>query len=262
MRNTNSSSGVSSTRAIGAAIFVLLAIGLPLLWPSAASAEFVGDIVTIDVFNSNGQASLIWNPHLPHHALDRIQDALGWREFRGSGGGLLGSIDSLEIDFDGDPLIDMIFSATAGSAETTFTISSALLAFDALTDPIGEASATFELNDVVGSDPGALLAPVDPATGLFEALYNDGTLFSELVGKIEFNAPGATVSSSSAHGPVVISGDVNNIQGKVSFTLSANDSVSGHVRFEVVPIPEPTSLAMLALGAIGLLTCARRRWWP
>lgn len=259
MKDTNSLSGVASTRAVGAAILVSLVIALALISPSTASAEFIGDLVTIDVLNPHGQDTFTWNPHIPAHAFERIQDALkNKEEFRGDNDELLGTIDSLIIDFDGDPLIDIIFAATAGDEDTTFTITSALVSFDTLTDPIGEASADITLTDVAGSDPGAFLEPVDPATGVFIAEYNDGTLFSELIGTIEFDTAGGTGSEDSSHGPVVIPGNVDSIRGQLSFKLSAGDSVSGHVRFEVTPIPEPSTWAMLAVGAIGLVVCGRR----
>ena len=50
--------------------------------------------------------------------------------------------------------------------------------------------------------------------------------------------------------------EVDSIQGKVAFTLSAGDSVAGTAWFEITAIPEPATLTLLALGCV---VAARRR---
>ncbi len=268
MRNSNSRSRIVSTRAVIAVIFVLFTMGLPLVGASTASAEFIGALVEVVVESEHGRhsTSFEFNPNIPEHARERILWAWGRREIHTQGGGpggrkLIGTIESMTIDFDGDPVVDIAFSAMAGSADTTFTITSALVSFDSLTNPIAEASASLELTDTGGSD-GASLELVGGAASVYRAEYNGGDLFSGMVGAFDFDGAGADSTDASSLGPVTLSGTVTSIQGKLKFKLSAEDFVSGETRFEVTPtvtpIPEPSSWAMLATAAIGLFACGWR----
>jgi len=265
MKDSDSRSRTVSTRAVVAVIFVLFAMGLPLVGASTASAEFIGDLITIEVDSIHGHGSVLFNSHIPPHALERVQAAMARRVVHDDDSGeVLGTIDWLNIDFDGDPLVDISFSAMAGAADTTFTITSALIQFPELTDPGAMTSASFALSDT-GGLPGAFLGA---ATGAYRAEYNDGYLFRESIGDFSFDTAGATVISADDFGPVTLSGAVTSIRGKLAFTVSAGDSVSGSTRFEVTPtnggaVPEPSTWAMMVMAAIGLLACGprlRRLW--
>jgi hypothetical protein len=59
----------------------------------------------------------------------------------------LGTLDGLGVTIYNDPEVNLNFSVQAGSSATTFHIASALLTFDTITSPEGQASAAFTLTD-------------------------------------------------------------------------------------------------------------------
>lgn len=258
MSTRNSSIGIVSARPIATVILVSLAAGMLLVCPSTASADFVGELVVIEIDSIHGHGTVMFNPHIPPHARERVMQAMQRRSVKAQGnpGVEIAVIESLTISLDGDPLVSLTFKATAGGADTTFSITTAKVTFPALTNPVGEATATFLLTDNASSPGAASIQPVSPNTSLYRAEYNDGVLFQELVGGFGFIAPDATVSNSSSYGPEVIPANVTNIQGKLAFILSAEDTVEGTARFEVVP--EPATLTLLVLGGLAALRRRRR----
>ncbi|NIR30067.1 MAG: PEP-CTERM sorting domain-containing protein [Gammaproteobacteria bacterium] len=52
-------------------------------------------------------------------------------------------------------------------------------------------------------------------------------------------------------------GPINEIGTRLTFALSPGDNVAFDTRFEVVPVPAPTSLGLFALGALVLLAVRR-----
>jgi hypothetical protein len=155
----------------------------------------------------------------------------------------------------GDPQIAMGFALTAGGADTTVTITSAILSFGPFVNPDGAASAGLTLTET-GGDPIANLVGLAGDVGsAYAAYYNvpPGTVFAEFV-------PGLTTDTTISDdgdtgGWVLIADTVANMQAQYSFTLSAEDQASGTSNFLI--IPEPAGLALLAFGGISAL--ARRR---
>lgn len=247
-------------RRITAAVFATTA-AVGLLTSSAAKAEFIGELVTVQLSNSQGSAVAALNlPPLPDPASDtadwKLSNAL---EVRNQAGILLGTLKSLEVHLEGDPAVELIFAVTAGNVDTTFTITSASVSFSTLNDPLALASAGVTLTD--GSllpGNGASLDLIPPDTGLYKAEYNGDAVFAALVGSQSLGGAG-TVSASSSSGVQTISGPVSSIQASYQFKLSAKDSASGSSRFEVL-VPEPSSFLLLlaAAGAFGLLVIASR----
>ena len=154
----------------------------------------------------------------------------------------------------GDPQIAMGFAVTAGAADTTVTITSAVLSFDPLVNPDGAASAGVTLTES-GGDPTANLVGLAGDLGsAYAAYYNvpPGTVFAEFVTGLTTET---TISDGgNTGGWVSIADTVVDMQAQFSFTVSAGDQASGTSNFLI--IPEPTSLTLLALG--GLIGLARR----
>ncbi|MGE3107012.1 MAG: hypothetical protein AB7G11_04250 [Phycisphaerales bacterium] len=160
-----------------------------------------------------------------------------------------------------DPEVALNFSIMAGSLETAFTISSALVSFASINGAVGQASAGITATDLDGD--GVTLSPTNPA-GMYIAQYNGiaptGTTFRGF-----FSAPvsaptpfGSTSFSSDYPGGggfAPIPGDVSDISSRFTFTLSANDIASGTSIFTVVPAPASASLIAFA----GVLARRRRR---
>jgi hypothetical protein len=159
---------------------------------------------------------------------------------------LLATIDNWSISLIEDPVVNLNFSVTAGSSDTTFTVSSAVVSFGTLVNPKAYASAGIM---VTSDDSGATL------TGLlsgkcYQAIYNGSTVFANLVDGITVlpSDMASSIGRSPSSGWTTINDNVSSMQSQFRFTLSAEQQASGMSRFEVVP--EPIGLAFLALGAL------------
>ena len=235
---------------------VLVAIAILFVVGHPVQAEFIGSVLTVEATSSAGTASHSWD--LPSEPSDRLVWSLdGTYDFLGAQGGLIGSINQAVVTLEGDPAVGLSFAVSAGNADTTFTITTASVSFPGLTSATGFASAGVTLTDrdsIPGN--GASLALTKTNTGLYQATYNSGTTFSELLGTLSIANKG-TISANANSGFQAIGGTVTDIQASYSFTLSKNDSASGTSQFEVVP--EPSVFAMMVFGLISLVLARRRR---
>ncbi|MGE3182911.1 MAG: hypothetical protein AB7N71_14865 [Phycisphaerae bacterium] len=148
-----------------------------------------------------------------------------------------------------DPQIGIGFAVQAGSSDTVFTITSALLSFPALMNQTGEASAALTLTDVGGN--GALLTGNGPSGNSYAAQYNGvvpgGTTFASGISML--SSGGSTAGAINVL-PTLIAGSVTDMSAQFSFTLSANDLASGTSNYSITP--EPATLSLLALGFLAL----------
>jgi uncharacterized protein (TIGR03382 family) len=159
-----------------------------------------------------------------------------------------------------DPVVQLNFSVSAGSMNTTFTISSPLLSFAAIDPAVGRASAGVSITDTNGD--GATISPV-MQPGLYTSQYNGavpaGTLFADLLtnplvaGAFDSNSASAESPGGGAFSPIGTA--VSDMSARFHFSLTANDQASGTSTYEIIPAPGAVSL--LALG--GLFAGRRRR---
>jgi hypothetical protein len=160
-------------------------------------------------------------------------------------------IDSLTLTYVADPKVTLAFSVRAGGAPANITISSSVLNFATIANPVAYASAAVTVTDE--STDGATL------TGLLGANAYQGSFDGSPWASLLAN-PVVAGSAASAFDQGLIPAwqsvgtPVSSMQAKFKFTLSANDSASGTSVFEVVP--EPATLTLLALGFVALI---RRR---
>jgi hypothetical protein len=248
----------NAIRRNGSLWVILMAAAILLAVSHSAQAEFIGSVVTVEASSSLGSASHSWD--LPSEPTDRLVWSLdGKYDLLGAQGELIGSLNQAVVTLEGDPAVGLSFAVSAGNAATTFTITTASVSFPPLTGVTGFASAGVTLTDgnpLPGN--GASLALTKSNTGLYQATYNSGTMFSELLGAVSIPGKGS-ISANTDSGLLAIGGTVTDIQASYAFTLSANDAASGSSQFEVVGVPEPSVFAMILYGLISLVLGCRRR---
>ena len=249
---TRSTQGVSlatsRTRVIQGWGVAAVVLAVCLAHATVVRADFIGPIVTVEATTTHGLAEWVSKTvEFPDVVNDIVKYRLGENiSLEVPGHGVVAEIESLDLTLNGDPAIDLAFAVSSGNFPTTFTITSALLNFPAISNPIALASAGVTVTD---GDPlpgdGASVSLVAPRNGLYKAEYNGGTTFAELLASKSLLSSG-TMSASASTGVQIIPASVDSIQTSFSFDLTADDSASGTSRFEVV-IPEPVSAGMLVI---------------
>jgi hypothetical protein len=176
---------------------------------------------------------------------------------RNAGGTALATLDSLTLTMIEDPSVSVAFAVTAFSSDTTFSLTTATLAFPAILNPNAVASASATLTDNNGN--GATLTGLQTGARQFRATYNGSTDWAFLVNSLAAPAFGSVAGTGErpiGGGFEVIPGSVGSISAQYNFTLSANDSASGTGQFTVVP--EPASIGLLCLAGVALVAHRRR----
>ncbi len=225
---------------------------------SLSSLAFAGSVsdtfFRIDVDNGVESASFEVDSSSPFVNYDPGTNTWSWT----SAGqfidlGNVASLDQANLMVVGDPQISMGFALTAGSLDTTVTITSAVLSFAPLGNASGVASTAMTVTDNNGD--GGQLTGVGGSGSAYLATYNTppGTLFSELVSGITVGPGSSGSANQNTGGFVPIAGTVSNMVAQYTFTITAGDQASGTSNFVIVP--EPASVALLL---VGLAFCRRR----
>lgn len=222
---------------------------------SLAYADLDGNAFHIEASNEDGSASY----SVPLDAFEYDADSNTYKWFSTGpvdlvdeeSGETIATLTSGNAFVAGDPAVNFGFAVMAGAWDTTFFITSALVAFPAINSAQGQAGAAFTITDQDRN--GATLSTLNRAGKAYNATYNGSTTFANLVSG--FSAGSGHSASSDENAPPTgydnIAGSVTSIESSVYFELSANDLASGTNSFEV--IPEPSTLALLALGALSML---------
>lgn len=233
---------------------------------AGGSAAFAGSIPAVMVTASNQQGSSSWSIPLPANVPNYDYRNLADIELRDpTNNNLIGTIRTIEVALDGlpssdtgiaNPQVTLNFAVQAGTSNTDFEISSALVSFTTLNSPSGRANAGFSISDLTGD--GARLEGRAPAGAGYIAQYNgfvpSGSTFAGGLGLLDTPASfGTDTEALNVPDPVnfaPIGTPVSNISAQVSFNLTAEDLASGTSNYQL--IPEPTSLLMLSIAAFGL----------
>jgi len=254
-RNVRHCSKVPAVLGVVAAVLAVLSC------PASAGpiVDDVGTLVTIRVSNDQGTGQTSWFLTPGEAEGDRYGWLLPEPTAIYGDGQVLATIASLGVQIDVDPEVSLNFAVTAGASNSHFTITSAVVPFATITNPIAYASAAITVTD--GDGDGATLTGLFDAGKAYEARYNDpAVVWAALVGPVtaapDFSATGN--DRWPATGRTQIVADLSSIASEYDFTLTANDSASGTSRFEVV-VPEPATAGLLGLGVLGLLGRRKRQ---
>lgn len=191
----------------------------------------------------------------PETSLPYTSVSIGTPAGAGGGGSALAS---------GSYVVNLNFAVSAGAADTTFTVSSAVVTLDSpMSGAEGRASAGFgvtdsSLNFANGSMTSSGLLPGmyrAQTNGIFPgaSTFYDGFSGTSITTPGDFTSANDSFDFPGAGSYAAIAGTVTDMSSIISFTLTAGDQGNGTSTFEIVP--EPTSALLLVVG-LGLI---RRR---
>ena len=241
---------------------VVAAVAVLVLSPVAAQALPVGSVAAIDIQVQSGAQTGNWSTSWAYTG-----DTFEWQlpaplTIYDENEAPLATIDYLSMSGDKDPFVTLGFAVAAGAAPTAFTITSATIGFAPIVSGLAFASAAVTLTDGSPLIDGATMTGAFPGAHIYQAQYNGITgVFADLVPSLV--APPGGVSFSGvdrlpAVGRIPIPGAVVDIESQFKFTLSPFDLASGTSRFDII-VPEPSSVVLALVGAVGLAWQVRRR---
>jgi MYXO-CTERM domain-containing protein len=236
----------------------LAAISASMLLANVASATITNWAFRITATNTEGTASY----EIPLSALSFVPALNRWVfsqptsvDLESDSGDFIARLDQATGFYVDDPQINVGWAVSAGDSLTTFVIESGLLSFTPFGDAVGRASAAYTVTDADFSDVAELVG-TGPGGRAYLAQYNGfapgGTTFSALIAGV--SAPPGGSFSVSENDPITgdraIAGIVSDMSVRMQFTLTGGDTASATTNYRITP--EPTSLALLALGLLAL----------
>jgi len=246
------------------ALAALVAIwGGLALWPCPAAAcpmtstSLTG--ITIRVGNGQDAGEMTWLLQPLQTDGDRYGWSLSEPVAITSGDRILATVTSLSVNIDVDPQVELKFAVTASTSATRFTITSVVVPFPAIVNPLAYATAAVTVTD--NDADGATLTGVYDGDKAYRASYNAAPVdWAYLVDPVtaDPDSSGVGLQRQPATGRLAIPTTLTSIQSQFDFWLSANDQASGTSRFDV-QVPEPATLVLLALGGVGILIGRRRK---
>lgn len=158
-----------------------------------------------------------------------------------AGDRLLATIDAIGVTVAAEQTATVNFDLTAGASDVIVTVTSAVVSFAAITNPLAFATFSAEVTDNVGD--GATLTGMLADDAIYEGRYNVTSLpvtWASLA-TAPLVAPVDGSDSGTFRQPAVdrdvISATVDELQSAVSFELTAHDSANGTGTFSIVPPP-------------------------
>lgn len=152
--------------------------------------------------------------------------------------------------------ISVGFTMTAGTSVTDFFIESALFSLPNLGDT---ARMTAGATVTDQNSNGVTFTPL--SGDAFNALFNGGTEFGDLIGALASATPGGSAASGmmslpggAAFSPIA---PATSMQTTWNFRLTAGDQVGATSRFDI--IPTPGTMSLIGIAGLGLTRRSRRR---
>lgn len=159
----------------------------------------------------------------------------------------------MNVVFNVDPQVFLSFAVVAAGVDTVFQIDSGTLNFPVINTPTASASAAVTLTSI---PPATMTGQFGANEKAFQASYNGGTVFANMVDSLALPAPGPNSDTNAdVIGATPLGVPVTSMMSSFKFELSANALGSGTSAFVIVP--EPATAALLAAG--GLMMLRRRR---
>ena len=208
-------------------------VGLQVSGSGTHEQTFITDIDWDDVY-ANPDTRYTWN--LTDDYPDGYEIDLGTHT---------ATLEGLSIAVEGDPAIELGFSAVSYDGPATFLFTSDVLTFDPLTDVTAWVYATAD------SLPGTVTNAVDIPDKLCRNLYNGTQIFADVIDPYSF-IPGG-VWEYIADTP--IAGTVSSMQLMWSLGVNSGGHADGLCEFQLegTAIPEPATILLLGLGGLALL---------
>lgn len=166
-----------------------------------------------------------------------------------------------DLETNADPFVTGVINVFnfTGSA-TTFTLNFSQPVAPAVASGVGTGSIALAIQDVFNSGTGSLTSA---GGGPIYTPSVDGSVFGagELLAGTALNVSsvGETVSTTASFGPTAV-GAVNSDLGlEIEFNLTNLDLATGTSIFDVVTVPEPSSVVLLAIGLVSMGVWRKRR---
>ena len=171
---------------------------------------------------------------------------------------VVNNADSTDTPGVSDALSSIGFTVFAGDADTTFNMTASFINTGAVANAALRATASVNVTDNTGD--GATLAGLGAGGTFFNAAYNGGTTFADVVtgplvvGPIDSTSSSEDVpAGAGVFAPIGLA--LNNMQAQFNFSLTAGDSAGGTSGY--FSIPSPASAALFGLA--GVAAIRRRR---
>ena len=178
-------------------------------------------------------------------------------------GGAYGVDLSWDLHTNADPFVTGVINVLnfTGST-TTFTLNYLQPVAPAIVNGVGTGSIAIGIQDVFNSGTGSLTSA---GGGPIYTPQVDGSVFGagELLAGTSLNVTtqGETVSTTANFGPTAVGAVGSSLGLEIEFSLTNLDLATGTSVFEVVEVPEPSSMVLLAMGlvSVGVWRKVRRR---